>query len=223
MKTVVHLTALTFVGFVLIVCSGCGSAPKESGFLNGYYKDLQPAPAGGASQRWLKPGVDFAKYNKIMADSVLFYYAEDSEDKSIDPDQMKELTDAFNQELANALKGKYPLVAEPGPDVVRIRTALTNIKKSKPVLSTVSSIIPVGLAVSTVKRTTEGSWAGAGATTMELEARDSMSNEVVAVALDRQTAGFWDRFSSLGSAKAAFKIWAERIANFMDFSHKVKE
>jgi hypothetical protein len=34
-----------------------------------------------------------------MLDSVVFYYTPDSEDKSIDANEMKELTDAFNQAL----------------------------------------------------------------------------------------------------------------------------
>ena len=41
--------------------------------------------------RWLKPGVDFAKYNKIMLETVIFYFADDSEYKGIDPVAMKEL------------------------------------------------------------------------------------------------------------------------------------
>lgn len=223
MKTLVKLSAVVLVGFAVMLCSGCASAPKESGFLGNNYAKLQPSPQGGVSERWLKPGVDFSKYNKVMVDSVVFYFADESEDKGIDPEQMKELSDAFNQQFADTLKDKYPMVAEPGPDVLRVRIALTNIKKSKPVLSTVTSIIPVGIVVSTVKKTSEGSWAGSGATTAEAEILDSMSNDVVAVALDRQTAGFWDRFSSLGSAKAAFKTWAERIVSFLDFAHAVKQ
>ena len=48
------------------------------------------------------------------------------------------------------LKDKYPIVTEPGPDVVRIKIALTGNKQSRPVLSGVSAVVPVGLAVSTI-------------------------------------------------------------------------
>jgi Protein of unknown function (DUF3313) len=222
MKTAKVVLAMA-IGLAFMLCGGCASTPKESGFLNGYYKDLQPGPKGGAEKRWLKPGVDFAKYNKLMVDSVIFYYADDSEDKGIDAEQMKELTDAFNQEIVNALKDKYPIVADPGPDVARLRIALTNVKKSKPVISAVTSVVPVGLAVNLVKKGTAGSWTGSGATSAEFEALDSMTNEVIAVALDEQTAGFTERFSRLGSAKDAFKFWAERIRKFMDEAHAAKQ
>jgi hypothetical protein len=135
---------------------------------------------------------------------------------------MRELSDAFDLELVNALKDKYPIVAEPGPDVARLRIALTGVKKSMPVLSGVTSVVPVGLAISLVKRGTTGSWTGSGATSAEFEALDSMTNEVIAVARDEQTAGFTERFSKLGSAKDAFKFWAERIRIFMDESHGMK-
>jgi hypothetical protein len=36
--------------------------------MQGYYQNLKPGP----KMRWLKPGVDFGKYNKIMLDSVIF-------------------------------------------------------------------------------------------------------------------------------------------------------
>jgi hypothetical protein len=211
------------IGLAFMLCAGCASAPKETGFLNGYYKDLQPGPKGGVKERWLKPGIDFAKYNKFMVDSVIFYYADDSEDKGIDAEQMKELTDAFNLEIVNALKDKYPIVADPGPDVARLRIALTNVKKSKPVISAVTSVVPMGIAVSLVKKGAAGSWTGSGATSAEFEALDSMTNEVIAVASDEQTAGFTERFSRLGSAKEAFKFWAERIRKFMDEAQAAKQ
>jgi hypothetical protein len=223
MKTAVKLSMVVVIGVTLMLCAGCASAPKETGFLNGYYKDLQPGPKDGVKQRWLKPGVDFAKYNKFMVHSVVFYYADDSEDKGIDAEQMQELTDAFNLEIVNALKDKYPIVSDPGPDVARLRIALTNVKKSKPVVSAVTSVVPVGLAVSVVKKGTAGSWTGSGATSAEFMALDSVSSEVIAVAADEQTAGFTERFSRLGSAKEAFKFWAERIRKFMDESRAGKE
>ena len=199
----------------------CASVSKQSGFLGDYYKDLQPGPEGGVKQRWLKPGVDFSKYDKVMLDSVVFYFAADSEDKGIDPEVMKELSDAFNLDLVNALKDKYPIVAEPGPGVVRLKIALTGVKQSRPVLSGVTSVVPVGIAVSVVKKGTTGAWAGSGATKVELMAIDPMNNDVIAVAVDEQTAGYIDRFSKYGSAKDAFKFWAGRLRAFLDEAHGV--
>jgi hypothetical protein len=196
---------------------------QKVGFLGEYYKYLQPGPEGGAKMRWLEPGVDFSKYNKIMLDRVTFFFAADSESKDIDPAEMKALEDSCNQQLVNTLKASYPIVTEPGPDVVRLRLAITDLKQSRPLLSACTSVIPISLGISTLKKATTGSWTGSGATSAEFMAIDSMSGNVIAVAQDEKSAGFTERFTKWGSAEDAFKFWAERIKLFMDQAHSVKQ
>jgi hypothetical protein len=86
-----------------------------------------------------------------MVDSVIFYLSDKADYKGIDPQEMKELADEFNKDIVAAFKDKYPIVADPAPDVARIRIAITNIKPSNPGVSAVTSIIPVGIGVSLVK------------------------------------------------------------------------
>jgi len=224
MKRSVRLVTVAALSLALALsATACASFSKQSGFLGDYYKNLKPGPEGGVKQRWMKPGVDFSKYDKVMLDNVRFYLAADSEDLGIDAEQMKELSDAFNKELVNALKDKYPIVADPAPGVVRIRIALTGIKQSRPVLSGITSITPPGIVISTVKKVTTGSWTGSGATRGELMMIDPMNNdEVIAVAVDEQVAGFTERFSKFGSAEEAFKFWANRIRISLDQVHGVK-
>jgi len=219
MAVVMGIALMSFV----ISCASTGSPSKETaatpetkGFLQGYYQNLEPGPEGGAKMRWLKPGVDFGKYSKIMLDSVIFYFAEGSENKGIEPNEMKELADKCNQQIFNVLNDTYPIVAEPGPDVVRIRFAITDLKQSSPGLSAVTTIVPVGLAISAVKKGSGGSWTGSGATSAEFMALDSMTNEVIAVGQDDKKAGFDERFSKWGSAEEAFGFWAEKIKLFLD-------
>jgi hypothetical protein len=234
MKTSVRNVMAMVMGIALasfvISCASTGSQTKEAatappteGFLDGYYKDLQPGPEGGAKMRWLKPGVDFGKYNKIMLDSVIFYFADDSENKGIDAQEMKELADACNLEVVNVLKDAYPIVADPGPDVLRLRFAITDLKQSRPVLSAVTSVVPIGLGISLVKKGATGSWSGSGATSAELMAMDAITNDVIAVAQDDKSAGFTERFSKWGSTEEAFKFWAERIKQFIDKAHGMKQ
>jgi len=222
MQRIGTIGVAVMVGLALMAATAVGAEQKQSGFLEGYYKNLKPGPEGGAKQRWFKPGVDFSKYNKLMVDSVIFYVAKDAKNIGIDGEQIKELTEAFNLAMVTALKDAYPIVSEPGPDVLRIRLAVTNIKTSKPGISAVTSVVPVGLAVSVVEKGAAGSWTGSGVISAEIMVLDSVSNEVIAAAVDTQSAGFTERFSKLGSAKDAFAFWAGRVKKSLDEMHGVK-
>ena len=216
MKSKMKFFVAVAIGFILTAPGTVAAETGHSEFMGDYYRYLQPGPEGGAKMRWLKPGVDLTKYKKLMVDSVIFYLAPDSEDKGIDAEQMKELSDAFNQEIVNALKDKYVLVADPGPDVARLRIAITGIKKSNPAVSAVTTVIPVGIGISLIKKGVTGSYSGSGSTAAEFMALDSLTNEVIIAAVDERSAGYTERFTTLGAAKGAFKFWAERIRKFMD-------
>ena len=218
MKTVARWALAVVMGAMFSVSAVSAGDPPFSGFLGGpsVYQKLKAGPEGGAKLRWVKPGADFKPYNKFMVDSVIFYISDESDSKGIDPEVMKQNGDAFNKALVAAFKDKYPIVAEPGPDVLRIRIAITNIKQSRPGVSAVTSILPVGLVVSTVKRGTSGGWSGGGETGAELMALDSTTNDVLVMGVDQQEAAFASRFSKYGSAEDAFKFWSERIVWFLD-------
>jgi len=224
MKKMAKVMLAVGIGIVFIVSVSFAGDPPFSGFLGspGVYDQLTPGPEGGVKLRWLKPGADLREYNKFMVDSVIFYLADQSAYKGIDPQEMKEMADSFNKEIVAALKDKYPIVTEPGPNVARIRFAITNIKASSPGVSAVTSIVPIGLGVSVIKKGATGGWSGSGETCAELMVLDSVSNEVVAMAVDQQQAAFASRFSKWGSANDAFKFWSGRIVTFLDEANGIK-
>ena len=202
---------------------GAASGQKYSGFLGDYANYLRPGSKGEAKMHWLKPGVNFGKYNKLMLESVTFFFAEDSPYKGVDPVAMKELADLFNEEIINALEGMYPIVAEPGPDVVRLRIAITNLEQGRPVVSAVTAVTFSGPGrLNVVKKGVTGSWVGSGATSAEFMAIDSMTDEVIGVARGDRSAKLADRSDKWESAQDAFKYWAERIKSTLDKIHGVR-
>jgi hypothetical protein len=127
------------MGLMFLAACGTTAPQKKSGFLGEYYNVLKPGlEEGGPKLIWMKPGVDFSKYKKVMVDYVLFAFAEDSEYKGIDGDEMKKIGDGASLALVNAIKKDFPIVSEPGPDVIRIRAAIVDLKPSKPGLSAVT-------------------------------------------------------------------------------------
>ena len=220
MKKMLVTVMAVVVSFMLMAAAGFAEEKRYSGFLVNY-DNLQKGPKGGVAERYLKPGVDFSKYNKLMLDNVVFFMADDAQYKGIDSEQMKELSDDFNQAVVKALGGQYPLVGEPGPDVMRVRVAVTQLTPGKPGQSVMTTVMPIGLAFSFLKKGATGSYPGVGKTGMEVEFLDSLSNERIGAAVDQQAGSKLSGTSKLGSAKEAFEFWAGRLKTFLDETHGV--
>ena len=54
-----------------------------------------------------------------MIDRIKIWLKDDVDYKGIDPAELKELTDYFHESIKKAVGGKYPVVREAGPDVLR--------------------------------------------------------------------------------------------------------
>lgn len=181
---------------------------------------FEPGPVGGARLRWLKPGIDFGKYDRLILERVTFFFAPDSEYKGMDPQELKELAELFNRQLVDSLKKKYIIVKDPGADVARIRFAITDLRQNRPVLSGLGSMGP---GLSDLKTALMNSWSDTGATSTELIIFDSMTNRPIAAAKDDQKVGLKEKFTKWGSAEDAFKYWADRLGLFLDQARNVKE
>jgi len=183
---------------------------------------LEPGPPGGARMRWLKPGVDFSKYHKLILDRVVFFFAPNSEYKGMDARELKRLSDAFHQKMVASVKNKYPVVAVPGPDVLRIRFAITDLRQNRPVLSDFTSDGPIGFGKDDSQNRYAKSWSASGATCAEFMVFDSMTNDVIAAAKDERTTGLKEKFTKWGSAEDAFQFWADRLTVVLDQAHSFK-
>ena len=224
MKKAVSVSVAVLLATTLFITTAIADdTPPFSGFLGNpsAYDLLKPGPEGGIKLRWIKPGVDPGKYNKYMVDSVVFFLADKAAYKGIDPQEMKELADEFNKAIVAAFKDKWPIVAEPGPDTARLRIAITNIQPSSPGVSAITSIIPVGIGVSLIKKGATGGWAGSGETGMEAMVLDSVTSEIIAMGVDQKKAEFDQRFSKWGSAVDAFKFWSENAVKNIDSFHGI--
>jgi hypothetical protein len=191
---------------------------KHSGFL-GDYSQLTPGSKGQLAERYIKDGVDFKKYKKVMMDQVMFYLNADAEDKGINPDEMKELADKFHKAVVKALGDAYPMVEKPGPDVMRVRVAITDLQSNKPVLSGITTIVPAGLAISIVKKGITGKHTGVGEVSMEVELLDSETDERLAAGVDRRAGGKLKGVKKWGSAEQAFDHWAKKLRTRLDEFH----
>lgn len=211
-------------GLMMIVASfllfGCAGEPKvaPSGFLQDY-PEFQAGPDGGVDQVYIKPGTDLSKYNRVMLDEAQFFLKKGAADHGLQASELKELSDTFHSSVLEALGETYPVVTEPGSDVLRIRLAITDIETSNPAMSGLSTLTPVGLVVSTAKKATTGTYTGVGGASMEAEFLDSMTNERLSAGIDTFNGSKMSGFSKLGATKEAFEFWAKRLRVTLDNAH----
>jgi hypothetical protein len=216
------MTVVMGIILVSFITTYASAGSQKTVFLGDYYNKMTPGAKGEAKLRWIKPGVDFSKYKKVMVDYVIFAFSEDAEYKGIDANEMKKLGDEASLALINSIKEHFTVVSKPGPDVLRVRTAIIDLKPSKPGLSAITTVVPVGLGISLFKKGATDSWTGSGATEAEMMVLDSMTNEVLACGHDIKTADFDERFSKWGATEDAFKFWGDRFSKRVENLSKVK-
>lgn len=217
----IKLWIVFLVVFSLTTTTGCAKKVRYSGFLTehppfrkGQYIDLI----------YFKRDVDFRPYRKVMMDHVVFYLKDDAKYKGIFSHDLEEVAKIFHKKVKKALGRMYPLVDKPGPDVLRIRVAITDIVLSKPALNTITAITPL-LAASYIKKAITGTHAYVGQASMEFEVLDSQTNEQLAAGIDTKAAEKYKVIKGLskwGHVEDAFEFWANRLRNFLDGVHRME-
>ena len=190
--------------------------PEPSGFL-GDYSQMQEGLKDRANLYYIKPGVDWNKYTKVWIKPIELWKSEDPDSRinKMSPEDQQTLIDLCNTSINNVLMTNYTIVQQGGPDVLIIRAAITDAKKSKPVRGVVSSVyLPLKL-ISLGKQSISGTAIGVGSVTIEAELLDGQSNERLCAVVDSRsgTAAIRSKFSSTwGDVEKSFDWWAERLA-----------
>ena len=215
-----------FFWIILIASAGCASKKAHySGFLDNY-PEFQPGPKGGVDLVYLKQGVDFKKYNKVMLDNIIFFTDPDAQFKGVEADELKKLEDSFHSALKKELEAdypftSYPVVDKPGPDVMKVRIAVTTLNPGRPVVcGAAMALLPISLTVGEAKQAMTGKNIGTGNASIEAEMLDSMTNERIAAAIDNYNGSKDSCVEKEGLAHEAFGFWAKRLRFFMDTIHK---
>jgi hypothetical protein len=170
---------------------------------------LEKGKEGQALYRYVKPDVDWKKFTHIIMDPVIVYQeaALDAETR----DNYQKLANNAYAYFTKDLQKDFTLVTTPGPDTVRIQFAIVSAKKSAPVRNFLTTIVPVGMAISAVKYAATGEPMAVGEVTGEMRVTDAMTGELLGAALDKRVGGKQLRgvFTSWQDADSALQFWAE--------------
>jgi len=215
-QTILKVGAAVLVTGLLAGCQGTHQARSvdPSGFLKNY----QQLKEGGEDQAllvYINPKAKFAQYKSILLEPVKIYAAQGSAFMDASPETRQSLVNYLDAEIRDELKGSFTFVNKPGPGVMRFRVAITDAQGSMVLMDTVSSVVPIGLAVSILKSGLTGAHSGVGSCNIEFEAVDAMTGVRLAAAVDKRVGdkftGNFDKFDQWHAVKSAFDYWAARM------------
>jgi hypothetical protein len=212
---------------LLVVCAmflgGCSAGGMKNVEKSGFLGDYSQLKAGGddrAALTYVKPGADFKPYTKLMFERVTVSLNADATKREVDPAILVEMTDYYQKALLAAVKDGYEVVDQPGPDVLWVRVAITDVVASNPTANTLSSIVPVGMVVSAAAKATTDVNMGTGEAATEMEVLDSMTKERLAAAVDRRQGGKAAFRGKWVDTQQAFDFWAKRFRERLDEMRK---
>jgi len=186
---------------------------KPSGFL-GDYSQLSPGKEGEALLVYVRPGVEWTKYDKIWLEPVTVWGdVKGGLLQSVPKDEAQVLADYLDASLRNSLSKDYKLVDKAGPGTLRLRVAITEAEGSSVPLDLVSTVIPQMRALSAVKRIATGTAAFVGKAGIEGEIEDSITNQRLAAAVDRRVGQkrLQGVTNTWNDVQGAFDYWSERL------------
>lgn len=212
------LATVTAVSLLVCACSSSYQARKvdvqETRLVNPEL--YQKGKGDQALYRYVSPSANMKQYDKVMVDQVIV-----TKDGELDKDELANYQALANNAylyLVRELQNNgFRVVQSPEPGTARVQMAIVDADKSKPVRNTLSTFMPIGVAVSGMKYATTGKQSGVGEITTELKITDASTGELLGAALDRRVGGkelnkLW---SGWANADAALQYWAKRLAYVM--------
>lgn len=180
-------------------CASKGPGPEErSGFLKDY-SQLRHDKRYKSDWVWVKPDADLRVYDRVLIDPVVVTPLKGSAAGELGPNVLQRVADHFTKVLKQTIDPYYTLALRPGPNVLRVRIAITDVEKA-----TGGAPGDPGYRV--------------GSAAMEAEIVDSVTGERMAAAIDRIAGSQAGRDvpREWTHVEGAFAEWANRLLDYLD-------
>ena len=119
--------------------------------LGGDYAKLREGREGEVLLVFSDPGADWSTYESIKLDPVTIWAGEASAFDDFSAKDRQVLADTFYSTVRYELSEDYPITEGLGARVMQVQIALTDAQASSPAMDTISSVVPIGLALSQAK------------------------------------------------------------------------
>lgn len=225
LRSSVVVGAMVLSGFASSVALAVGATSvtvtdpnrlTQSGFLSDYAR-LAPTDWGNGIECWREPNLNAQQYDKLMISRILVSLKpQDGKEVTVDPSDLKMLTDYFHDSLVAALESHMQIVSEPSAGTLVMRIQLTSLVPTQVSRSVVGTLIPYGFVAEAGSGRATGRPAGStpylGETGMEMQFVDGVSGAVLAECRDTEVGRKYAADLDSGAAGVA-KTWATGYLN----------
>jgi len=220
---------LIFILCGVLGLDGCATKTASlefSGFL-GNYTGLRPSPDESGAWSYRKPDANFKRYTNIILDPLVIWPSQHSAYGGVDALTAWKLALAFQDRMSQALAGGYRIVKEPGPGVLRLRAALTDVMLEHPKLASPGPLLP--LANDILIQASEkisGMNALEGEAAIEAELLDAESQERLAAYVEKRVSSkvlLTQDKDSLGPVLEIFDYWSRKLRQRLDEERGLRE
>jgi Protein of unknown function (DUF3313) len=187
---------------------------ENAGFLSSY-AELKPNPEFENTLSFVKQDEtkNIHKYLAVIVEPVQVYLSTNADTSKMPDRGRTALAAYFQHAITQAVNDAFPVVQEPGPLVLRLRSAIIGVD--------VGAEIPADQKgdADAIERLVDISKVG-----VEMELVDSVTGAQIAAVVDHQTLGSGATVGSatfshdekFAAAKEAFDGWAHRLREFLD-------
>lgn len=187
--------------------TGYWGKAEPSGFLKDYSK-LHPAADDiqATLVYFMGDKVKFKSYKKVWLEPVQVWRGEKSDAKDMDKEDAEYLSQFLWTKLDEEFRKDYQMVQSPGPDVMHVRIGITEAGKNVPVVDNLTAAYPAAMVLSKGKKYISSTESFVGKSSIEAEATDSQTGEVLAAAVDRRGGGKypWKSLHRWGDVEEAY-------------------
>lgn len=177
---------LILVAVLTSAPSGWAQGKVELQFLDSP-EQLRTVTGGAVDRIYIAEGVasKLGEYNALIVEQPDVSFDPDSKYQGIEPDALERLADDLAAAFTGELEGVYEITDEAGPDVLRVRWALSNLQLKHKWSKNPLSYTPVGAAAHAVRKARSGDITNKAAlrgVMLEFELLDSQTGERLAAA-----------------------------------------
>lgn len=170
---------------------------------------LTPDATRPGAMIWVKPGFEPSRYKAVLLEPVTIFISPDSKYKGIDASELLTLASGFRESMINTLEPEIPVVNKPGPGVLLVRSALTDVKLEKKKRGLLG-YTPIGIVV-VAAQNLAGKRISLKDAELQFEVLDSQTNERLGVLVDKSPKEAKEKKLSWDGIKATFDVYAQRF------------